>query len=47
MIGGNTNRVDVGLEVTGPKYINVPSIANHMQFMTGNKAWQQVATPST
>ncbi|MFF4587988.1 hypothetical protein [Streptomyces sp. NPDC001388] len=44
VIGGNTNRIDVGLEVTGPKYINVPSIANRMQFMTGNKAWQQVAT---
>ncbi|WP_244190699.1 hypothetical protein [Streptomyces caeruleatus] len=44
VLGGNTNRIDVGLEVTGPKYINVPSIANRMQFMTGNKAWQQVAT---
>ncbi|MFE0731093.1 hypothetical protein ACFW2X_23180 [Streptomyces antibioticus] len=44
VIGGNTNRIDVGLEVTGPKYINVPSIASRMQFMTGNKAWQQVAT---
>ncbi|MFB7931946.1 hypothetical protein ACFC4C_22900 [Streptomyces sp. NPDC056039] len=44
VIGGNTNRVDVGLEVMGPKYVNVPSIANRMQFMTGNKAWQQVAT---
>jgi hypothetical protein len=44
VIGGNTNRIDVGLEVTGPTYINVPSIANRMQFMTGNKAWQQVAT---
>jgi hypothetical protein len=44
VIGGNTNRIDVGLEVTGPKYINVPSIANRMQFMTGNKVWQQVAT---
>lgn len=46
VLGGNTNRVDLGLEVMGPKYINVPSIANRMQFMTGNKVWQQVATPN-
>ncbi|MDX2699255.1 hypothetical protein [Streptomyces ipomoeae] len=44
VLGGSTNRIDVGLEVTGPKYINVPSIANRMQFMTGNKVWEQVAT---
>ncbi|WP_306965090.1 hypothetical protein [Streptomyces afghaniensis] len=44
VVGGSTNRVDVGLEVTGPQYTNVPSIANRMQFMTGNKAWQQVVT---
>ncbi|MFJ6904031.1 hypothetical protein [Streptomyces griseoluteus] len=44
VIGGNTNRVDVGLEVTGPKYVDAPSTANRMQFMTGNKVWQQVAT---
>ncbi|GAA2533915.1 hypothetical protein GCM10010423_32460 [Streptomyces levis] len=46
VLGGNTNRIDVGLEVMGPKYINIPSIANRMQFMTGNKVWQQVATPN-
>ncbi|MFJ2162774.1 MULTISPECIES: hypothetical protein [unclassified Streptomyces] len=44
VVGGNTNRVDVGLEVSGPKYVDVPSIADRMQFMTGNKVWQQVAT---
>ncbi|MFG2931193.1 hypothetical protein [Streptomyces achromogenes] len=44
VIGGNTNRIDVGLEVTGPQYVDVPSIANRMQFMTGNEAWEQVAT---
>ncbi|KOG07737.1 hypothetical protein ADK35_43790 [Streptomyces viridochromogenes] len=44
VLGGNTNRIDIGLEVMGPKYINIPSVANRMQFMTGNKAWQQVAT---
>ncbi|MGC4973479.1 hypothetical protein ACLQ2D_11280 [Streptomyces sp. DT199] len=46
VLGGNTNRIDVGLEVMGPKYINIPSIADRMQFMTGNKVWQQVATPN-
>ncbi|MGF0173180.1 hypothetical protein ACQF36_22565 [Streptomyces sp. Marseille-Q5077] len=46
VLGGNTNRIDIGLEVMGPKYINIPSIANRMQFMTGNKVWQQVATPN-
>ncbi|MET9057100.1 hypothetical protein ABZX99_04660 [Streptomyces antibioticus] len=30
--------------MTGPQYVNIPSIANRMQFMTGNKVWQQVAT---
>ncbi|MEU3515150.1 hypothetical protein ABZ770_07705 [Streptomyces sp. NPDC006654] len=44
VIGGATNRVDVGLEVTGPQYTNVPDIANRMQFMDGNKSWHQVAT---
>ncbi|WP_245608148.1 hypothetical protein [Streptomyces hokutonensis] len=44
VVGGNTNRVDVGLEVSGPTYVDVPSIADRMQFMTGNKVWQQVAT---
>ncbi|MEU6369811.1 hypothetical protein ABZ876_29765 [Streptomyces sp. NPDC046931] len=47
VVGGNTNRVDVGLEVTGSRYINVPSIANRMQFMAENKAWKQVATRNT
>ncbi|MFJ8364600.1 hypothetical protein [Streptomyces sp. NPDC093984] len=41
---GNPNRIDVGLEVTGPTYINIPSIADRMQFMGENKAWKQVAT---
>ncbi|MFG2310079.1 hypothetical protein ACGFS9_15605 [Streptomyces sp. NPDC048566] len=44
VIGGNTSRIDIGLEVTGPKYVDVPSFANRLQFMTGNKVWQQVAT---
>ncbi|MFJ7048232.1 hypothetical protein ACIQVC_33205 [Streptomyces sp. NPDC101112] len=44
VVGGSTNRIDVGLEVTGPKYVNVPSIANRMRFMTGNKVWEQVVT---
>ncbi|MFE0389075.1 hypothetical protein ACFW1F_34150 [Streptomyces bungoensis] len=46
VIGGDTNRIDVGLEVTGPKYVNVPTIANRMQFMTENHAWQQVDAPN-
>lgn len=44
VVGGNTNRVDVGLEISGPKYVDVPSIADRMQFMTGNKVWEQVAS---
>ncbi|MGW4878793.1 hypothetical protein ACWEPI_19780 [Streptomyces sp. NPDC004262] len=44
VIGGATNRIDVGLEVTGPQYTNVPDISNRMQFMDGNKSWHQVAT---
>ncbi|MGW7258535.1 hypothetical protein [Streptomyces sp. NPDC054834] len=44
VIGGATNRIDIGLEVTGPKYVDVPSIADRMQFMTGNKVWEKVAT---
>ncbi len=44
VVGGATNRIDVGLEVTGPKYVHVPSIADRMQFMTGNKVWEKVAT---
>ncbi|MDO0927244.1 hypothetical protein QQY24_18155 [Streptomyces sp. TG1A-8] len=44
VVGGNTNRIDVGLEVTGPQYTNVPDISSRMQFMDGNKSWHQVAT---
>jgi hypothetical protein len=44
---GNPNRIDVGLEVMGPQYTNVPDIANRMQFMTENKVWMRVATRNT
>ncbi|WP_245173451.1 hypothetical protein [Streptomyces aureus] len=44
VLGGATNRIDVGLEVTGPQYIDVPAISNRMQYMTGNKVWERVAT---
>jgi hypothetical protein len=44
---GNPNRIDIGLEVTGPKYVNVPAIADRMQFMTENKNFQPVATANT
>jgi hypothetical protein len=37
-LGGNTDRIDTGLEVTGPKYVVFPSIANRMQFMTGTRS---------
>ncbi|MFE9256085.1 hypothetical protein [Streptomyces sp. NPDC006879] len=44
---GNSNRIDIGLEVTGPQFTNVPAIANRMQFMTENKNWQRVASQNT
>jgi hypothetical protein len=44
---GNPNRIDVGLEVIGPKYTNVPAIANRMQFMDENKTWRRVARANT
>ncbi|MGI5473321.1 hypothetical protein [Streptomyces sp. CA-132043] len=39
---GNPNRVDVGLEVMGPKYANVPTIANRLQFVAEDKAMRRV-----
>ncbi|MFE4965652.1 hypothetical protein [Streptomyces sp. NPDC056660] len=42
VIGGATNRVDVGLEVTGPQYTNVPAIANRMQFRQALRSRVQV-----
>jgi hypothetical protein len=44
---GNPNRIDVGLEVIGPKYTNVPAIANRMQFMDENETWRRVARANT
>ncbi|MFF8036255.1 hypothetical protein [Streptomyces sp. NPDC016626] len=44
---GNPNRIDVGLEVAGPKYTNVPAIANRMQFMDENKTWRRVTRTNT
>ncbi|MFJ6919204.1 hypothetical protein ACIQUX_35280 [Streptomyces sp. NPDC101133] len=44
---GNSNRIDVGLEVFGPKYTNVPAIANRMQFMDENKTWRRVTRANT
>lgn len=44
---GNPNRIDVGLEVIGPKYLDVPTIANRMQFLDENKSWNRVATRNT
>ncbi|MCX3061161.1 hypothetical protein [Streptomyces beihaiensis] len=39
---GNLNRIDVGLEVTGPQYVNVPAINSRMQFMDENRTWKRV-----
>ncbi|MCZ1019769.1 hypothetical protein [Streptomyces noursei] len=44
---GNPNRIDLGLEVTGPQYAHVPDIASRMQFMSEDKAWHQVASANT
>ncbi|MFF6779015.1 hypothetical protein ACFY8W_36455 [Streptomyces sp. NPDC012637] len=47
VVPGSTNRIDTGLELLGHQYIDVPQIANRMQFMDGNKTWRQVATKNT
>ncbi|WP_344358210.1 hypothetical protein [Streptomyces gobitricini] len=47
VVPGATNRIDTGLELIGHQYIDVPQIANRMQFMDGNKTWRQVATKNT
>jgi hypothetical protein len=47
VVPGATNRIDTGLELMGHRYINVPQIANRMQFMDGNRTWRQVATKNT
>ncbi|MFF4606106.1 hypothetical protein ACFY12_25620 [Streptomyces sp. NPDC001339] len=44
---GNPNRIDLGLEVMGPQYADVPAIASRMQFMSEDKAWHQVASENT
>lgn len=47
VVPGATNRIDTGLELLGHQYVDVPQIANRMQFMDGNKSWRQVATKNT
>ncbi|MFE2165462.1 hypothetical protein ACFXB3_10385 [Streptomyces sp. NPDC059447] len=44
---GNSNRIDIGLEVMGPQHVTVPEIANRVQFMAENKAWSRAATADT
>ncbi|MFF8659750.1 hypothetical protein [Streptomyces huasconensis] len=44
---GNPNRIDVGLEVMGPKYVDVPTIGNRMQFMDENRTWKRVESRNT
>lgn len=45
--GGNPNRIDIGLEVMGHQYVDVPEIADRMQFMDGNQTWQRVDSSNT
>ncbi|MEU3963240.1 hypothetical protein AB0F42_26095 [Streptomyces buecherae] len=44
---GNPNRIDIGLEVMGPQYVDVPNIGNRMQFMREDKVWQRAASADT
>jgi hypothetical protein len=44
---GNANRLDVGLEVSHPEDVNVPSIANRPQYMGENKTWYRAKSADT
>lgn len=44
---GNSNRIDIGLEVRGPQSVSIPEIANRVQFLDENKAWSRAATADT
>lgn len=44
---GNSNRIDIGLEVRGPQYVTVPLISSRVQFMAENKTWYRAATADT
>ncbi|MEU2389624.1 hypothetical protein [Streptomyces sp. NPDC007369] len=44
---GNSNRIDIGLEVMGPQHVTVPEIANRVQFMAENKAWSRASIADT
>ncbi|WP_409239344.1 hypothetical protein [Streptomyces sp. PA5.6] len=44
---GRSNRVDVGLEVMGPKHTDVPAIASRMQFLDENRTWKRVESRNT
>ncbi|MFD6879819.1 MULTISPECIES: hypothetical protein [unclassified Streptomyces] len=44
---GNSNRIDIGLEVMGPQYVTIPEVANRVQFMAENKAWSRAAAADT
>ncbi|WP_229328300.1 hypothetical protein [Streptomyces sp. UNOC14_S4] len=44
---GNSNRIDIGLEVMGPQHVTVPEIANRVQFMAENKTWYRADTANT
>ncbi|MFF6907580.1 hypothetical protein ACFY9Q_16710 [Streptomyces sp. NPDC012389] len=47
VIPGATNRIDIGMELLGQQYANVPVIADRMQFLDGNNTWRQIATKNT
>lgn len=44
---GNSNRIDIGLEVMGPQHSTVPEIANRMQYMAENKTWYRASVADT
>ncbi|WP_260867963.1 hypothetical protein [Streptomyces sp. SAJ15] len=41
------NRIDTGLEVMGPQYVNVPDIGDRMQFLDLNRTWHRIKTKNT
>ncbi|MER7043691.1 hypothetical protein [Streptomyces jumonjinensis] len=44
---GIPNRIDIGVEMMGGRYIKLPEIANRMQFMDENRTWLRVLTKNT
>lgn len=44
---GNSNRIDIGLEIRSPQHVAIPEIANRVQYMSENKAWSRAASADT